>query len=160
MAGIQLTLDQVADKLRMFLGDTPEDNKLIPGFELSVDKLKLAIELTIDEFNNYPPTMTFTVATFPSLTVLIHGGAVQCLMMAGFIQARNYLQFADGGISEIINDKTPTYQAYIQQLTGLLGNYKQKSDEIKIAINMERAWGTIDSPYASLGWGGRGGWDG
>lgn len=156
MSGIQMTEDQVVENLRLFLGDSPEENKLIAGFELNNDKLKLAVRLAMDEFNNTPPIMTFTVSTFPSLMVLLHGATVQCLIMAGLIASRNYLQFSDGGISEVMNDKTTQYQGHIQQLTGILGNYKQKSDEIKIAINMESAWGTIGSPYENLGRGG--GW--
>ena len=155
---VNMTMPEVVQRLRLFIGDTPEKNKLTPGFELEDDKLMLAIELTLDEFNNYPPVMTFDLVTFPSLTVLLHGAAVQCLIMAGMIQSRNYLQFSDGGISEIINDKSPSYQSWIQTMTGMIGNYKQKSDEIKIAINMERAWGTIDSPYAGLVSGRGGGW--
>ncbi len=145
--GIQLTQDQAIDKLRLFLGDRKEENKLIPGEELSRDKLGLAIEMCLDEFNNTPPFMNFNIKTFPSLKVLLHGSTVQCLIMAGLIQSRNYLQFSDGGISEVISDKAPSYQSWINTMTSVLKNYKQDTDEIKIAINMERAFGVIPSPY-------------
>ena len=145
--GINLTREQAIQRVRLFLGDRPENNQLIPGEELSNDKLSLAIDMTIDEFNRTPPFMNFTLAEFPSLMVLIHGAAVQCLIMAGLIQSRNYLQFSDGGISEVMSDKAPSYQGWIQLMTTTLNNYKQATSEIKIAINMERAWGVIDSPY-------------
>lgn len=154
--GIGWTIDDATGALREFLGDKPENNKLIPGTELSPDQLKLAIELTIDEVNNTPPFMQFTLEDFPSKVILLHGGTVQALIMAGLVQSRNYLQFSDGGISEIISDKAPSYQGWIQQLTGIIGNYKQKTDELKIAINMERAWGVVPSPYGY--WYDIGGW--
>ncbi len=152
--GINLTEEQVLKHLRTFLGDRPEDNKLIPGEELSVDKLKLAVALTIDEFNNAPPFTSFTLQTFPSLMVLIHGATVQCLIMAGLIQSRNYLQFSDGGISEVIGDKAPSYQGWINQLAGILGNYKKTSEDIKVSINMEQGFGFIPSPYGNGYWNG------
>lgn len=145
--GINMSREDVIKRLRVFLGDRSENNKLIPGEELSDDKLSLAIDMALDEFNNAPPFMSFTLIDFPSLNVLLHGAAVQCLIMAGFIQSRNYLQFSDGGFSEVLSDKAPSYQSWIQQLTQTIGNYKQITNEIKIAINMERAFGIIDSPY-------------
>jgi hypothetical protein len=148
--GINLTKQQVQDRLRLFLGDRPEENKLIPGFELEPDKLELALDLVLDEFNNTPPFFNFTIERFPSLMILLHGGTVHCLIMAGLIQSRNYLNFNDGGISEVISDKSPQYQSWIQSISGLIGNYKQKSDELKIALNMENAFGVIPSPYGNF----------
>lgn len=148
--GIKLTKEQVRDRLRLFIGDRPEDNKLIPGFELEDDKLELALDLTLDEFNHTPPFFNFTFAQFPSLMVLIHGGTVHCLIMAGLVQARNYLNFNDGGISEVISDKSPQYQGWIQSISGILGNYKQQSDALKTALNMENMFGVIVSPYGNF----------
>lgn len=145
--GIRLTREQAIGHLRTFIGDRPENNKLIPDFELSDGKLDLAITLALDEFNNSPPFMTFTLADFPSLMILLHGATVQCLIMAGMIQSRNFLQFGDGGLSEVIGDKAPAYQGWINQLSSLVNNYKQMTNETKVAINMERTWGVIPSPY-------------
>jgi len=145
--GTNWTLDQAVGAVRQYLGDRPENNKIIPGFEVSNDSIKLAIELAIDEFNNTPPFMQFTLATFPSKVVIIHGSIVHCLIMAGIIQSRNYLQFSDGGISEILGDRAQQYQGWIQQISSQVKNYKQSSDEIKIAINMENGWGVAPSPY-------------
>lgn len=148
--GISLTKEQLQDRLRLYIGDRPEDNKLIPGYELEPDKLNLALDLVLDEFNNSPPFTAFTFASFPSLMIMLHGGTVHCLIMAGLIQARNYLNFNDGGISEVISDKSPQYQSWIQTISGLLKNYKQMSDELKIALNMENAFGVIASPYGNF----------
>lgn len=146
-AGTNWTTDQAIEAVRTYLGDRPENNKIIPGFEVSRDAIRLAVELTIDEFNTTPPFMSFTLETFPNKTVIIHGAIVHCLIMAGIVQSRNYLQFSDGGISEILGDRAQQYQGWIQQITGSIKNYKQSAEEIKIAINMERGWGVAPSPY-------------
>ena len=147
--GINKSLDEVVDAVRLYLGDTPEENKLIPGFELSRDKLKLAVTMAIDEFNNHPPYTSFRVETFPSLTILMHGAIVQCLIMAGLVQSRNFLSFSDGGISEQISDRAPQYQSWIQTVTSMIGNYREETKNIKININMEEGFGVITSPIST-----------
>lgn len=148
--GINLTEEKAIEFLRTFIGDRPEENKLIPGEELSRDKLALAITLALDEFNNAPPFTQFTLVTFPSLMVLLHGATVQCLIMAGLIQTRNYLQFSDGGISEVLGDKAPMYQGWINQLSTILKSYKETTESIKVSINMEQGFGVITSPYGGF----------
>lgn len=145
--GINLTKEQAVEKLRIFLGDSKSENKLIPGEELSNDKLSLALDLALDEFNNTPPFMSFTLATFPSLSVILQGAAVHSLMMAGFIQTRNYLQFSDGGISEVINDKSPMYQGWINMIMNSVIGYAKNASDIKIALNMASGFGVVKSPY-------------
>lgn len=151
---INMSLDDLVRKLRLFLGDSPETNQLIAGFELSDDKLRLALELAVDEFNTTTPVTSYSISQFPSLKVLLHAGAVQALIMAGIIADRNYLQFADGGLSEVLGDRGQRYQAWIAQL---VASYKQAAEAIKIQINMEEGWGTHHSPYLNIGVT-RGGW--
>jgi hypothetical protein len=145
--GINKTKEEIVVLLRTFMGDTKEENKLIPGEELSNDKLSLAVDLCIDEFNNQPPFTQFNVKSFPSLMVIIHGSVVHALIMAGLVQARNYLQFSDGGISEVLSDKSPSYQGWINAMTNTIRSYKATSDAIKVSINMEQGFGVIASPY-------------
>ena len=133
--------------LRAFLGDTVEDNKLIAGQELSDDKLSLALDLALDEYNNFPPFEARTFFTFPSLALIIHGSAIQALIMAGLIQTRNYLNFSDGGIQEVISDKAPGYQSWI---ANLVTRYQQEALNQKTALNMERNFGVIGSPYGNV----------
>lgn len=145
-AGINKSEDELVPMLRAFLGDTPEDNKLIEDRELSDDKLRLALNLALDEYNNTPPFETRTFATFPSLSIIIHGGAIHALVMAGIVQTRNYLNFSDGGIQEVISDKGPAYQSWIQNL---MGKYREEAMALKTSLNMERNFGCIPSPYGN-----------
>lgn len=145
--GIRKTEEQLVKLLRTFLGDTPEENKLIPDQELSDDKLKLALVLAIDQYNHTPPFENTTYLTFPSLNVLIHGSAIQALIMAGIVMDRNYLNFSDGGIQEVISDKGRMYQGWIGNL---VGQYKEEAMSLKTALNMERNFGVIGSPYGNV----------
>ena len=144
--GIRKSEDELVKMLRTFLGDTPEDNKLIPDKEMSDDKLKLALNLALDEYNNTPPFEQRSFLTFPSLSIIIHGGAIQALTMAGIIQTRNYLNFSDGGIQEVISDKASGYQSWIGNL---VSKYQQEALNIKTALNMEENFGIISSPYGN-----------
>ena len=145
--GIKKSEEELVKMLRTFLGDTPEDNKLIPDKELSDDKLRLALNMALDEYNNTPPFEQRTFLTFPSLTIMLHGGAIQALVMAGIIQTRNHLNFSDGGIQEVISDKAPGYQGWIQNL---MGKYSSEVLNIKTSLNMERNFGVISSPYGNV----------
>ena len=147
MQGINKSESDLVCMLRTYLGDHLEDNKLIEGYELSDDKLKLALQLALDEFNHTPPFENRTYLTFPSLSVLLKGGAVQSLIMAGIVQSRNYLSFSDGGIQEVISDKAQAYQAWIGTL---LQAYKVEAENIKISVNMENGFSVIPSPYAGI----------
>jgi hypothetical protein len=146
-SGIQKTKEELVKMLRTFLGDTEEENRLIPGQELSDDKLGLALDLAIDEYNHYPPFENTNYLTFPSLALIIHGGAIQALIMAGLIQSRNYLNFSDGGIQEVINDKAASYQSWIGNL---MSRYQQEALALKTSLNMERNFGVIPSPYGNF----------
>lgn len=144
--GINQTQDELLKKLRTFLGDTEAENRLIAGVELSDDKLRLALDMALDEYNHFPPFETRTFATFPSLTLILHGGAIQALIMAGLVQSRNYLNFSDGGIQEVISDKAASYQAWIGQL---MSRYQNEALSLKTSLNMEQNFGVIPSPYGN-----------
>lgn len=144
--GINKTREQLVPMLRTFLGDSVENNRLIPGEEISDDKLGLALDLALDEYNNTPPFEQRTFLTFPSLKVAIYGGAVQALIMAGLIQTRNYINFSDGGIQEVLSDKAPAYQAWI---ANLLQSYREEAMALKTSLNMEQNFGVITSPYGN-----------
>lgn len=144
--GINKSKEELIKMLRTFLGDTPEENKLIPDEELSDDKLGLALELALDIHNNTEPFENRTFQTFPSLQLIIHGGAIQALIMAGIISDRNYLNFSDGGIQEVVSDRG---QRYIGWLQNLMQQYREQTIGLKTSLNMERGFGIIPSPYGN-----------
>lgn len=144
--GINKSQDELIKMVRVFLGDSPEENKLTEGNELSDDKLRLSLDMALDLYNNTAPFENRTFETFPSLTLIIHGSVIQALMMAGIIQTRNHLNFSDGGIQEVISDKAGGYQAWIGQIVGA---WRDEMLSIKTALNMEANFGIISSPYGN-----------
>lgn len=145
--GIRRSEDELIKYVRTFLGDTPEENKLVADKELSDDKIRLALQMTVDSYNNTPPYEAVNYVSFPSLTLMIHGAVIQCLIMAGILQSRNYLQFNDGGISEVVSDKAAAYQSWIGNI---IGAYREEMMNIKVSLNMERNFGVIPSPYGNV----------
>jgi hypothetical protein len=135
--------------LRLFLNDTPELNRLIRVQESDDLRLDLALELTVDDYNITTPILTkVTVATFPSLWMLIYGASIQVLRQQGILQSRNELSYSSGGVSVRIFDKTQNYQSWIAQF---VAEYERKKQNFKIAQNIAGAMGGgVSSEYAVL----------
>jgi hypothetical protein len=137
--------------LRLFIMDTPQMNRLIGTYEIDEDRLELAIALTVSDWNTTAPIVgAITLATFPSFYLLLHGGAIQCLKMAGFYQSRNELTYSSGGSSFVRANKTPYYQSWIQNLAS---EFESKKLNFKITQNVTQAYGYgFGSEYADIGW--------
>lgn len=137
--------------LRLFTMDTPELNRLIRGYEIDEDRLELAIILTISDWNTTTPVLgSVSLGNFPSLYLLIHGAAIQCLKMAGLYQSRNELTYSSGGSSFVRANKTPYYQSWIQNFAS---EYEAKKLNYKIQQNVQGAYGKgFGSEYDLIGY--------
>ena len=136
---------------RMFLMDNEEMNRLLRRKEIDDDRLDMAIELTISDWNTTTPVIgKTTIANFPSLYLLIHGAAIQCLKMAGMYQSRNELTYSSGGSSFVRANKTPYYQSWIQNFAS---EYEAKKLNYKIQQNIESVYSDgFFSEYYSIGY--------
>ena len=145
----QRRAQEVRRLLRLFLNDTPELNRLIRTQESTDEKLDLALLLTVDDYNVTPPLLgTAQVANFPSLYLLIYGGAINVLRSAGLLQSRNELAYSSGGVSVRIFDKTQLYQSWIAQF---VAEYERKKQNLKISLNINAALaGGVASEYSIL----------
>jgi hypothetical protein len=96
-----------------------------------------------------------TITTFPSIYLLIHGGAIQALKSAGILQSRNQLEYSSGGITVRTFDKTQLYQSWILQF---YQDFERKKLEYKKSSNIEGAWGAgpggggVHSEYQQIYW--------
>lgn len=137
--------------LRLFTMDTPELNRLIRGYEIDEDRLELAILLTISDWNTTTPLIGKTnIGNFPSLYLLLHGAAIQCLKMAGMYQSRNELTYNSGGTTIVRSNKTPYYQSWIQNFAS---EYEAKKLNYKIQRNVEGGYGQgFNSEYDLIGY--------
>lgn len=146
----QERLKKARKYLRLFTMDTPELNRLIRGNEIDEDRLELAIILTISDWNTTTPIIgKVTLGNFPSLYLLLHGAAIQCLKMAGMYQSRNELTYSSGGSSFVRSNKTPYYQSWIQNFAS---EYEAKKLNYKIQKNVEGGYGYgFGSEYDLIG---------
>ena len=131
--------------------DNEEMNRLLNGKELDDDRHELAILMTISDWNTTAPIIgRVDIASFPSLYMLLHGAAIQCLIMAGFYQSRNELTYTSGGSSFVRANKTPYYQSWIQNLAS---SYEAKKLQFKIQKNIEGCYGPgVSSEYDLVGY--------
>lgn len=144
-------LNKARKYLRLFTMDTPELNRLVRGYEIDEDRLELAIILTISDWNTTTPVIgKTTLGNFPSLYLLLHGSAIQCLKMAGLYQSRNELTYSAGGSSFVRANKTPYYQSWIQNFAS---EYEAKKLNFKIQQNIEKSYGKgFGSEYDLIGY--------
>jgi hypothetical protein len=141
----ELELNSFVNQVRLFTRDYAELNRLIAGVESSNRQIVWAVMDALDDFNTTPPFTSFTIGTFPSRSLLIRATVIALLESVGLLQTRNHLSFSDGGIQVGINDKTPFIQSWLQLFRN---GYEQKKEKLKVAYNIESAWGGgIHSEY-------------
>jgi hypothetical protein len=131
-------IDDFINMVRLFMRDYAELNRLIAGEESNNRQIAWALMDTLDDFNTTPPFTRFGVWDFPSRSLLLRGTVASLLESIGLLQTRNHLQFSDGGITVGINDKTQFLQAWIQIFRNA---YEDKKLKLKVAYNIESAWG-------------------
>lgn len=137
--------DRLVQHVRLYSGDLPEFNRLIEGTEVSDEKIRMAIQLYINNFNTHPPITNekYVATTFPNYKLLFHGVMIELLVMAGIVHSRNFLNFNDGGVSFTVNDKGNDYMQWIQTL---MQTHAQEFQNVKVGINAEEAYDLIASP--------------
>lgn len=130
--------------------DNEEMNRLLLRKELDDDRHELAILLCLSDWNTTAPVIgKHDIVSFPSLYLLLHGAAIQCLKMAGLYQSRNELTYNSGGSSFVRANKTPYYQAWLANFST---DYESKKLQYKIQQNIEGAYGDgFSSEYMMVG---------
>lgn len=131
-------------RVRLYMRDFAESNRLIRREETTDIMLDLHRELAIEDFNTTPHVTNYKLKTFPSMYLLLIGTVIQVLRSAGILQSRNRLNYNDGGISVAVSDKAGDYQGWI---SSMLNEYERKKRELKIAINLTGAFGNVPSEF-------------
>lgn len=132
------TLEGFISAVRAFMRDYKELNRLVAGEESSDRQIVWAIADAIDDFNTTPPFTSFTLSSFPSKSLLVRATVITLLEGIGLLQTRNHLSVSDGGLQVGINDKTPFIQSWLQLFKN---TYEEKKRNLKVAYNIESAWG-------------------
>lgn len=131
---------------RTMYSDTPEHNRLIEGVESSDDKIRLAFQLWLSDFNKMPPKLAseYSATDFPNYEVMFTGAMLKLLTMTGILQTRNFLNFNDSGVSYTVGDKG---RDYMQWISMMYDRHRQEVRDLKKALNAEEAYDFIPSPY-------------
>lgn len=133
-----LELNNFVNQVRSFLRDYKELNRLVTGVESSNRQIVWAVFDALDDYNTEPPFTSFSIRNFPSKSLLIRGTVISLLQSVGLLMTRNQITFSDGGIQVGINDKTPLIQSWLQLFMNM---YEDKKKKLKVAYNIETAWG-------------------
>lgn len=136
-------------QVRDYLRDHPQFNALLTSFETSDPVISLCSDLAADDFSTSPPLIgRWSVESHPSMYLLFIGTVLQVLRSAGLMQARNNLNYSDGGLTVATSDKSQIYKAWADTY---YAEYEQKKRTLKIAMNARQAYGGVASEYMFIG---------
>jgi hypothetical protein len=140
-----ITLSFLVDRIRGFMRDRTQLNRLIAGVENSDEDIMHAIDLCISDFNSSPPFIgSYKFANPPPYHLLIMGAVIFLLQSKGLLESRNALSFNDGGIA-ISADKDSRTMQWIQNF---MAKYEADKLQFKKSANIEAAWGvSLSSEY-------------
>ena len=148
------TINDLNVKLRRFLNDTPDLNRLDQVAECSDEDLNDYIKDTLDEINIvFTPLTNFKIkdvtlepgdnAIVPWSLVKL-GATLQFLTSKGILSSRNMLTYSDtGGIQVSDYDR---YGRYINYFNVLIQKYTIGVTNFKISYNVNQAFGGVYSP--------------
>lgn len=136
-------------RLRIFLGDTPELNRL-EGVEESTDlQLYHNIISAMEIVNSYnQPTLTKSAFSEVPWGILKYGAVLEVLTSKGILSARNTLTYRDaGGVTVQDYDK---FGRYLNYFNTLYRTFYQQLETWKKNINFSGGFGGLYSEYADL----------
>lgn len=138
------TITYIRNRIRNFNGDKEELNVLIRALETTDEEMNDYIQKSIDYFNAVGYETTYSVSDFPNKGLLIDGTVIQILMGKGILSARNMLTYRDeGGVTVQDFD---VYGRYINLFNVYIGRYMQQVLDLKRSLNIDGAYGSIESP--------------
>ena len=146
-----LSYDDYVTSLRSFIKDSALKNILLRFTEENTDdEIGMYVEMALGFLRSIPPPIIdFTYATFPIPSLLIHQAAIEAMISNGILAARNELTYNNGGITVKIHD-SERYMKFINTLIRMTDLEIRNLTNIKVAINLENAFGGSYSPYAWL----------
>ena len=143
-------MQHFAKRVRAFMQDETEVNKLMGEREFSWESIYRAVEAAVSDWNLTPPIGSVKL---DAIKVVIRPlfymkAAAWLLRVAANPQARNQLSYSDQGWTVQEYDKAPMY---LQMAGNLEGIYEEKKVKYKAAMNAESMWGGLHSDYIKTG---------
>lgn len=132
----------LVERVRAFMRDHVELNRLVEDFESSDRDLFLGITMAIDDINSTPPMLTKSLDQMMASgwgSLLVIGSVLNVLRSVTLVYIRNNLSFNDGGLmTGGLSAKAPEIQDWIARNEGRYENLKQK---VKVAANLSEMMG-------------------
>lgn len=137
------------EKLRDYLRDRPELNKLLEDQESTDSDLYQALLDGLDYINYEVGYETsYTLVGFPSWRILRDAAVLDILTSAGIGSARNTLTFNDGG--GIMSQDSDVYGRYMAYYNQLVVKVQQAVQNFKMVKNIESGFGGSESAYGAI----------
>lgn len=150
-AGLPKKLAGIISLVRAKMRDYPELNRLIEGHETSDRQIAFALIEAVDDFNTTPPLIgSYTIESFPSVSLLVRGAIINIIESVGLLQTRNQMSYSDGqGVQVSVSDKAPMLMSWLNLF---VGQYEQKKFRLKQALNLNSALNGsgVPSEYAII----------
>jgi len=141
---------------RRYLNDIPQLNTLDNEMESTDDELEEFIKDALNDINfNYSPPSNYSLVNIVvepgvdngtiSWTTIKLGATLQLLQIKGIISARNAITYSDaGGVTVAEMDKYGRYLSFFNQLAA---RYEKQVQQTKIRLNIDNAYGGVNSPF-------------
>ena len=143
-------LEKCTIVLRDFLQDFEEINHLVEG-EMYTDQQLMTYLLMggVEAYNSIPPiSLRANLVGFPSLNLLIEGGAIFALKSSIFRYRRNAMNYSDAGVQVAVEEKADEYERTVQRM---LQEWMLSAKSIKQSVNLESCYGAgLNSEYLNL----------
>jgi len=141
-------------QIRLFLLDrTAGDNFLLDDVDFTDEMIDLALTLTVDTYNTTDPfiDVVYDVRTFPFRVELLLGVTAYLLRSKGLNMKRNQLNYTSAA-GTAVDDKR-TSDDYLLLAEKYNAEFMQRIRKIKMHINVESGYGSLESEYSASGGG-------
>lgn len=136
-------------EVRLYIHDFSDKNHLIDGEEFPDSSILLAMKMAGSDYNTIPPLSNVPPAVFPSVSILMWGTLAHLFLGKAANLARNTLSYSDAGVTVAVEERAELYltlgNQYMQQ-------FRDAAGKLKVHLNMEDGWGSVQSDYAALPW--------
>lgn len=140
----------MVERVRAFLRDYKELNRLIEGVESKERDILFAISLTMDDINSTPPPLVKSLDQMIAAgwaPLIVIGSVLTILRSVALVHIRNNLSFNDGGLmTGGLSDRANAIEQWIGQNEGRYENLKQR---VKVSANLSEMMGVRPSGLAS-----------
>lgn len=135
------------DYVRTYIRDHIEYNKLLDELQFDDERINQCKELALDTFNLYTPISSYIEPDFPSRALLLWGILWHLFLGEAAAVARNELTYSDGGLTVPLEERFQYYSNLADRYGGM---FQASSQQLKIQLNLEDAYGSVSSDFQWL----------